>query len=173
MLDANNQLLPTLPRLRQLQGLWQIRNFSVGSMSLEPELLCTIGGVSPQVGDISVLSRGDIVVSVGQVVGWPAGCKDWGLSQRGHRLSSTRLHAASINNQPSQQVTTVAWWVDVLLPCRSWILQDPSCTFRLRPCQQPRRSVTTTRQSAQPNTLPSSQGLRPRSRVCPRATEVM
>jgi hypothetical protein len=47
-----------------LQGLWQIRNFTLGNMALVPEFLCVINGVVGQIGDIAVMAKGDIAVSV-------------------------------------------------------------------------------------------------------------
>lgn len=46
------------------QGLWQVRDFEPGNMALVPEFLCVISGVVNQIGDIAVMQRGDIAVSV-------------------------------------------------------------------------------------------------------------
>jgi hypothetical protein len=45
-----------------LQGLWQVRNWQVGNMSLVAEFLCVIELPGP-IGDIAVLHGGDIAVS--------------------------------------------------------------------------------------------------------------
>ena len=45
------------------QGLWRIRNFTIGSNDMVAEFLCVVSGVSGQIGDITVLLDGTIVVS--------------------------------------------------------------------------------------------------------------
>lgn len=46
------------------QGLWVVRNFSVGNMSLVPEFLCALPAGSAQFGDIAMMHSGDLVVRV-------------------------------------------------------------------------------------------------------------
>lgn len=55
--------------LHAMQGLWRVRNFAFGTptnpVEVDPEFLCTVGGIgTAMIGDIVVLLRGDIVVSM-------------------------------------------------------------------------------------------------------------